>query len=129
MLRRIRLGSGLVLLCYVGTHLLNHALGLASLEALEAGRDVFVGFWRSWVGVVLLYGALMVHLGLVLYTLYQRRTLHLKPLEYAQILLGLIVPFLMIEHVIGTRLLNILYGVEDNYYYIEIGRASCRERV
>ncbi|MBM3484565.1 MAG: adenylate/guanylate cyclase domain-containing protein, partial [Alphaproteobacteria bacterium] len=116
--KRIRLWSGLVLLFYVATHLLNHSLGLASLDVLEGGRDVFIGFWRSWVGIVLLYGSLMAHLGLALWSLYQRRTLRVKPLEYAQVLLGLTVPFLMIEHVIGTRLLNILYGVQDNYYYI-----------
>lgn len=82
VLKRIRLGSGLVLFLYVGTHLLNLALGLGSLDALDVGRDIFIGFWRGWVGIVLLYGALLTHLSLVLYTLYQRRSLRLKPLEY-----------------------------------------------
>ena len=107
-----------MLLFYVSTHLLNHSLGLASLDLLDAGRDVFVWFWRSWVGIGLLYGAVVTHVALVLYTLYQRRTLRLKPLEYAQIGLGLIVPFLLVEHVIGTRLLNVLFDLEDNYVYI-----------
>ena len=106
MLRRIRLASGLVLFCYVGTHLINHALGLGSLGALDGGRDVFLAVWRSWPGTVILYGALLTHLSLVLYTLYQRRSLKLKPLEAAQVLLGLTIPFLLVEHALGTRLLH-----------------------
>ncbi|MGD9536524.1 MAG: adenylate/guanylate cyclase domain-containing protein [Alphaproteobacteria bacterium] len=118
MLRRIRLASGLVLFFYVGTHLLNHALGLGSLGALDAGRDVFLAFWRNWPGTVLLYGALLTHLALALYALYQRRSLRLKPLEAAQLLLGFAIPFLLVEHALGTRLLHELYGVTDNYVYV-----------
>jgi len=38
IVRRVRLVSGLVLLTYLATHFINHALGLISLEAMEAGR-------------------------------------------------------------------------------------------
>jgi adenylate cyclase len=41
-IRRIRLASGLVLLVYLVTHFTNHALGLISLDAMEAGRAWFV---------------------------------------------------------------------------------------
>ena len=41
-----RLATGLVLFFYVLTHNLNHALGLVSLDAMEAGRLVFLAFWR-----------------------------------------------------------------------------------
>ena len=74
MLKRIRLGAGLVLFAYVGTHLLNHAWSLASLDALDIGRDVFIAVWRSWPGIILLYGALLTHFVLVLWTIYVRRT-------------------------------------------------------
>jgi len=60
--RRIRLISGLVLFAYVSTHLINLAWGLASLEALDLGRDVFVYVWRSIPGTIVLYGALIVHI-------------------------------------------------------------------
>ena len=33
---RLRLWSGCVLFTYVATHLVNHALGLVSLDAMEA---------------------------------------------------------------------------------------------
>lgn len=117
MLRTIRLTSGLVLLAYVGTHLLNHAWGLASIEALDIGRDIFIAVWRSWPGIILLYGALLTHFALVLWTLFLRRTLRVKPWEAVQILLGLAVPFLLAEHVLGTRGVNIFFDVNDNYIY------------
>ena len=37
--RNLRLASGLVMAFFVATHLLNHALGLVSLEVMEAGTD------------------------------------------------------------------------------------------
>jgi adenylate cyclase len=49
-IRRIRLYSGLILFCFVSTHLLNHALGLISLQAMEGGRWLFLAVWRNPVG-------------------------------------------------------------------------------
>ena len=73
MLRRIRLGAGLALFVFVTSHLVNHAWGLASLDALDIARDVFVAVWRSWPGIIVLYGALLVHIALVLWTYSRRR--------------------------------------------------------
>ncbi len=39
---RLRLGSGLVLFAYVFTHLLNHSLGIVSLDLLESSRKLFI---------------------------------------------------------------------------------------
>jgi len=117
MLKRIRLGAGLVLFVFVSTHLLNHALGLASLDLLAIAREVFIAVWRSWPGIILLYGALLSHLVLVLWALYKRRTLRVRPREGAQIVFGLALPFLLADHVLSTRGLNVLFAVEDNYIY------------
>ena len=117
MLKRIRLGAGLVLFTFVSTHLLNHAMGLASLDLLAIAREVFVAVWRSWPGIILLYGALLSHLVLVLWALYSRRTLRVRPREGAQIIFGLALPFLLADHVLSTRGLNVFFGVEDNYIY------------
>src|SRR5437879_6151002 len=95
---RIRLGSGLVLYSYVATHLLNHALGLHSLAAMEAGRLVFLAVWRNPVGTVLLYGAVLTHITLVLRSLYRRTTLRMPWAEVLQILLGLCIPPLILIH-------------------------------
>ncbi|MDP6591428.1 MAG: adenylate/guanylate cyclase domain-containing protein [Alphaproteobacteria bacterium] len=114
---RIRLASGLVLFAYVGTHLINHSWGLSSMEALNIGRDIFTAVWRSWPGTILLYGALLAHFALILGSLYKRRSLRMRVWEAAQILLGLAIPFLLAEHVLGTRGLNATIGVIDDYIY------------
>ena len=113
--RRLRLLTGLILFAYVTTHFINHALGLVSLDAMEAGRHWFLGFWRSSVGTVLLYGSLLVHIGLAFRALYERRTLRMPLWEAAQLALGLCVPPLLMGHVFGTRITWELYGVEDAY--------------
>ena len=75
MVRRLRLLSGLVLFAYLLTHALNHTLGLVSLEALEAGRLWFLALWRNLPASILLYAALLSHLGLAFWALYRRRRL------------------------------------------------------
>ena len=76
MIRQLRLFSGLVMLAYVTMHLLNHAVGLISLEAME---DVLSYIFRilSNPAQVLLYGSFLVHYGLALWALWQRRSLRL----------------------------------------------------
>lgn len=81
MTQRLRLASGLVLFAYVATHLLNHALGLISVQAAEAGRWWFTAFWRHPLGTIALYGGLLTHLSLVLWALYLRRHLRLPRWE------------------------------------------------
>ena len=117
MLRRIRLISGLVLFVFVATHLVNHAWGLASLDALATARAVFVTAWRSWPGTVALYGALLVHFSVVLWTLYERRTLRLKRGELVQVALGVAIPLLLVQHVLGTRGMYEIFGAIDDYTY------------
>jgi len=117
LLANLRLGSGIILFIYIGTHLVNHSCGLASLETLNSGRDIFVTVWRSWPGTILLYGALLTHITLFFISLYIRRTFRLKPREYFQIFSGLAIPFLLVEHILGTRGLNVAFQVNDNYLY------------
>ena len=118
MVRRLRSWSGLVLFGYLLTHYGNHALGLISLDAMEAGREWFVALWRNPLGTAALYGALITHLALVLWALYQRRGLRMPGWQMGQLLLGLMIPPLIAEHIIGTRLLAELYGIGDTYTYV-----------
>lgn len=64
IVRRFRLGSGLVLFSYVFLHFLNHSLGNISWEAMERGGEVHEWIWRGPVGTVLLYGAFAIHFSL-----------------------------------------------------------------
>ncbi len=50
-------------------HLLNHALGLISLQAMESGRWLFITVWRNPLGSALLFGAMLVHLGLAFWAI------------------------------------------------------------
>jgi adenylate cyclase len=115
---RLRLASGLVLMAYVASHLVNHALGIHSLQAMERGLALFSSVWRSWPGTALLYGALSLHVALVVHKLYRRRSLKMPAWEILQIVLGLLIPFFLVVHVIGTRGLHQLVGVEDSYAYV-----------
>jgi adenylate cyclase len=115
---RLRLASGLVLMTYVATHLINHALGIHSLQAMERGLALFGGVWRSWPGTILLYGALLTHVALVVHKLYRRRSLKMPAWEVVQIVLGLTIPFFLVAHIIGTRGLHQLEGVDDSYAYV-----------
>lgn len=119
MLRRWRLITGLFLLGFVASHLLNHMLGLAGLPALEAGRLVFLAVWRSLPAEALLVLAIVTHLALAGYAIYRRRRLlHLPAWEAAQLLLGLLVPPLILLHILGTVVAHYRFGVEDRYAYL-----------
>lgn len=113
--RRTRLVTGLILLSYLTTHLLNHALGLISLDAMEAGRVWFLALWRNPVGTTALYTALLTHFGLALWAIYQRHHLRMPLWEALQLTMGLCIPPLLAVHFVGTRLTYELYGVEDSY--------------
>ena len=118
MAKRLRLWSGLVLFLYVTMHLLNHALGLISLHAQEEGRDVFLAIWRNPLGTFFLVGAMMSHIGLAFWSFYSRRTLRMHPWEAIQMGLGFAIPYFLVDHIIGTRMLHELYGTNDTYTYI-----------
>ena len=113
-----RLTTGLILFFYVLTHSLNHALGLVSLSAMEAGRQVFLGFWRFGpMGPLLLLAALL-HLAIGLRAIYRRKSLRMPFLEATQLVLGLSAPPLLMVHIFGTAGSHHLYGVDDRYVFV-----------
>ena len=113
--RRTRLATGLVLFTFVLTHLLNHSLGMISLEAMEAGRRAFLALWRSTPGTVALAASILLHLALALRSIYLRRHFRMPAWEALQLLFGLAIPLLVINHAVGTRLANERFGFEDSY--------------
>ena len=113
--RRTRLITGLILLTYLTTHLLNHGLGLISLDAMEWGRQGFLLLWRNPLGTLALYGALLTHLSLAIWALYERRRLHMSVPELIQLTFGLTIPVLLTVHIVGTRLMHEFFGVNDSY--------------
>ncbi|MGO4706896.1 adenylate/guanylate cyclase domain-containing protein [Microvirga sp. 2MCAF38] len=113
--REVRLVTGLILGLFLLTHFSNHALGLVSIEAMEEGRRWFNLLWRNPIGTVFLYGSLTLHFALALQALFRRRTLRMPFREAAQLILGLSLPFLLIPHVVGTRVEFALTGRAVGY--------------
>ena len=116
-IRGMRLWSGVVLFGYVASHLINHALGIVSLSAMDDGRFVFLAIWRNPVGTLALYGALTIHIALTLWSLYARRSLRMHRWELVQMLVGLAIPPLLAQHILGTRVVNEFFGIDTGYLY------------
>lgn len=113
--RRARIASGVVLFVFVATHLINHALGLISLAAMEAGRWAFLALWRNPVGTALLLAAILTHIALAAWSIYLRRQFRMPFWEGLQIALGVTIPLLLVDHLVGTRMASERFGFEDSY--------------
>jgi adenylate cyclase len=116
MIRRLRLISGLVMLSYVTMHLVNHAVGLISLEAMENVLWYIFRIWTNPPAQLLLYSSFLVHYGLAVYALWQRRTLGLRASELSQLALGFAIPILLIRHVVVTRISDSFFHTDIGYY-------------
>jgi adenylate cyclase len=116
--RTLRLATGLIIAAYVIPHLVNHALGLVSLDAMEAMRRGMVLVWGNPVGGVLLFGSLLLHFILALVALYRRSHLRIARWQALQLLFGILVPPLIMTHAIGTRVTSELLGMEVTYQYV-----------
>lgn len=113
--RTFRLWAGIVLFVFVTMHLLNHAIGVLGVDAMQSVQVWRVAIWRSWPGTILLYGAAIIHVTLALKRIVQRRTWRMPLQEAIQIALGLAIPVLLYEHVIGTRFMAEFGGTTDSY--------------
>lgn len=113
---QVRLASGAVLFTYVATHLAEMAVGVVSLPALESAHRVAVAIWRSpplWPVVPL---ALVTHVVLALYSLLRRRTARrMTAAEVAQAALAHLIPLFLLGHLVQTRVMRTLHGVDDTY--------------
>lgn len=114
-IRRLRFASGLVLFAYILSHLINHSLGIISLDHAEAGLRLAVRVWHSLPGTVVLYGAAAVHFLLALRTLALRRHWRLPLIEVVRLASGLSLPLLLIGHVMATRMTQVLFDIPQSY--------------
>jgi adenylate cyclase len=114
-LRQVRLVSGVILLAYLVSHFLNHALGNISMKALATGVYLHMLFWQFLPVAILFYAACFVHTGLGLWALYERRQFRWKAIEPIQLVLGLSIPAMVVAHIVGVRLGQTLYGHEKLY--------------
>ena len=111
--RQLRLWTGLVLAVFITLHLCNHALGLISIETMEAMRTRVMPWWQSPPGTIVLYGSFLIHFVLALLSIYKRGTMKMPAWEAVQLALGLLIPPLLAIHVIGTRGSYELLGIDQ----------------
>ena len=116
---RLRQASGLILLVFVLSHLANHAAGIISLEAQSRAWVWFGTVWQNDVTLRLLAVAAIVHVLIALYGVYVRRSFRLAKWEWAQLLLGLSIPLLIADHLIGTRAAFESVRLLPSYAYIQ----------
>ncbi len=104
---RIRLYSGLILFLFVTGHFINHSMGIVSLDLMNRASEYFIDPWQSPIGSALLYGSFIVHIGVALYSLMQRRTLVMPGWEVTQLVAGFLAPVILAAHVSATKGLSV----------------------
>ena len=119
---RLRLTSGLVMLGFVICHLTAHCLLLVSFQDAEATRTVLMYPWRTLIGTAILTTAFLVHYSNALWSIYVRRSLRLSRWELTRLTLGLCIPFLLMFHVVGTRIAEITLDTTTYYNTVFIGQ-------
>jgi adenylate cyclase len=119
---RLRLSSGLVMLAFVICHLTAHWFLLVSVEDAETALTFLMYAWRTWLGTSILIAAFVVHYSNALWSIYIRRSLRLSRWELTQVALGLCIPFLLMFHVIGTRIAESTLDVTVYYNTVFIAQ-------
>jgi hypothetical protein len=66
---------------FLVSHFLNHALGNISMDALAAGVWYHTAFWQFLPVAIVFYTAALVHAGLGIWALYERRQFRWKAIE------------------------------------------------
>lgn len=115
---RLRITSALILFVFLLLHLLNHALGLVSVDAMLSFEEVRTAITRSTIGTAILVLAATVHFVLGISKLFQTQTWRMGRWNIVQLVFGLIFPFLLIRHVVGTRGVHELFGIDDDYVFV-----------
>lgn len=114
---QLRIASGLILFTFAITHFINHGLGLISIEVMQAGQDIRVWVTQSGPGTALLIAAAAVHFVLGIAKFIGTRTWRLGRRDIVQLIFGLLIPLFLIRHVLGTRGIQEMFGIEADYDY------------
>lgn len=117
LIHKLRITTGLILFVFATTHLLNHALGLVSIDVMSNIREYRIAVTRSLPGTIIIAGSALIHMVLGLARFLNRRGWKMKLVEAVQLGFGLLIPLLLIKHVVGMRVAHELFGVDDNYIY------------
>lgn len=111
---RSRLASGLVLFVFVFFHFLNVAAGLVSGTLMASVQEARHAVTDTILGQAVLYGALITHGVLALWQVAMRRTLRMSLTQFIQLLLGILIPLQLIDHVVHASYAEWVYDVDDD---------------
>ncbi len=117
---RLRIASGLVLFVFAFFHFINIGLGLFHTDLLHGMQGGRKAVSRHGIGSMVIYGAFLLHMGLALISIAQRRTLRMPFSVALQVVLGLLIPLQLISHLVHTRYAHEIFGVNDEMGYIII---------
>ena len=118
IVRRLRSITGCFLFFYVFSHLVNHSLGLISLETMDKGRSIFLWFWRNDIVFYLLYGALTLHFLLGIYAILKRRSSRMTRKEWVRNICAAVIPFFLASHLSITLFGSRFLGLLDSYSFM-----------
>ncbi|MFT5506426.1 MAG: adenylate cyclase [Gammaproteobacteria bacterium] len=118
LISKLRTYSGVVLVVFVTLHLLNHSMGIVSIELAEAYRKTIGSLFQTLSGQILLYGSITTHFLIALRAVYLKSSFKLKAWQWGQLLLGLSFPPLIFAHVIGTRGYDLVGSIDPSYYTV-----------
>ena len=111
----MRLATGLIIFAFVTCHLVNHTFGVRSIDAMRTASRYLIAPWQTIPGLIALYGAFTIHVLLGLWALHRRRHLRIPASEIWQLVLGLTIPLLLLEHAGSIRVGTSAYGMEFSY--------------
>ena len=114
-LRQVRLVTGLVLFTFATLHFINHALALISVDLAQAFQNIHFAAVRSLPGQIVLVGSFLIHFALGLARFMRARTFRLGLRNIVQLLFGLLIPILLIRHIMGTRAVYEMFGIQTDY--------------
>ena len=114
----IRLVTGLVMMAYCFGHMINHSLGIISVESMDSFLEYFMAFWRAPGIYWLMPVSILLHAVAALFTFLHRRSMHgLTKAEIIQFILGLLLPILLFIHISHGR---IFYDITRRLGYYSI---------
>ena len=117
MIGKLRLTSGLILFLFVSGHFINHAVGITTIDAMNAVSAYTITPWRTLPGTILISAALLTHSVLAVWSVMRRRTLRTSAKDWLQLTLGFMIPLLIASHFFATRGTYEAYGYSERYSY------------
>lgn len=105
----------MIILCFVTMHLMGHTVLLVSVSDAQRISGILLAPWHTLAGEILLYGSFIFHALYALTMLYVRRSLAMSAWETLQLTTGLLIPYLMADHIFAAGVGRMIYGWNTTY--------------